>query len=51
LRATGSYFFLTSLSVIVREFFLGDVVESGISRGYQLDLDGDRFGMFRKAFE
>ena len=31
--------------------FLGDVVESGISRGYQLDLDGDRFGHVQKAFE
>src|SRR5215470_17371992 len=31
--------------------FLGDVIEAGVGRGHELDLDGDRLGHVRKASE
>src|SRR5581483_4450486 len=30
---------------------LGDVVEAGVGRGHELDLDGDRFGHVLKPYE
>ena len=34
---------------MVREFLPSDVVEAGIRRGHELDLDGDRFGHFGRS--